>query len=60
MPVRTLSGHESKLSSASVSKDTKYIITTSFDRSFRLWEKKDIKLNESAHLEAQDAEMKNQ
>jgi len=44
--VRTLAGYESKLSSASISKDTKYIITTSFDRTFRLWQRKDEKQDE--------------
>ena len=38
--VVALTGYESKLSSAAVSRDTKYIITTSFDRTFRLWERK--------------------
>lgn len=44
--MRTLAGYESKLSSASISKDTKYIITTSFDRTFRLWQRKDEKQDE--------------
>jgi len=36
--VRTLTGHESRLTSVSLTPDTKYIVTTSFDRTFKLWE----------------------
>ena len=38
--VRTLNGHENKVTSVSYTKDLKYIITTSFDRTFKLWEMK--------------------
>lgn len=41
--LRTLSGHENKVTSISHSKDMKYIITTSFDKTFKLWER--IKAN---------------
>jgi U4/U6 small nuclear ribonucleoprotein PRP4 len=57
--VRTLYG-ESKLSSASISKDTNYIVTTSFDRSMRLWEKKkpdEDKRKDKNNNEEKDAEM---
>ena len=43
--VRTLSDKDTKLSSASISRDTKYIITTSFDRTLKLWQKQ-VKENE--------------
>ena len=36
--VRTLGGaHENKVSSVCFTKDLKYIFTTSFDRTFKLW-----------------------
>ena len=35
--LRTLSGHENKVTSISHTKDLKYIITTSFDKTFKLW-----------------------
>ncbi len=35
--LRTLSGHENKVTSISHTKDLKYIITTSFDSTFKLW-----------------------
>ncbi len=39
--VRTLSGgHENKVTSVCFTKDLKYIFTTSFDRTFKLWEQK--------------------
>ena len=38
--IRTLTGHENKITSASVTKDLQYIITTSFDRTFKLWQMK--------------------
>lgn len=38
--LRTLTGHENKVTSACMTKDLKYIITTSFDRTFRLWQMK--------------------
>lgn len=39
--VRTLNGgHENKITSVSHTKDMKYIISTSFDRTFKLWEMK--------------------
>jgi U4/U6 small nuclear ribonucleoprotein PRP4 len=41
--VRTLTGHENKITSACSTKDLKYIITTSFDRTFRLWEMMKVK-----------------
>ena len=37
IPIRTLSGHENKVTSANVTKDLKYVLTTSFDRTFKLW-----------------------
>jgi WD40 repeat protein len=49
-PVTTLSGYEAKVSSASFSKDNKFIITTSFDRTFKLWERK--KKDEQEHANA--------
>lgn len=38
--VRTLSGHENKVTSASITRDLQHIITTSFDRTFKLWKMK--------------------
>jgi U4/U6 small nuclear ribonucleoprotein PRP4 len=35
--VRTLAGHDNKITSVSVTKDLRNIITTSFDRTFKLW-----------------------
>lgn len=35
--VRTLTGHENKITSVTPTKDLKHIITTSFDRTFKLW-----------------------
>ena len=35
--IRTLTGHENKITSVSVTKDLQNIITTSFDRTFKLW-----------------------
>ena len=35
--LRTLSGHENKVTSISATSDLKHIITTSFDRTFKLW-----------------------
>lgn len=36
--VRTLGGaHENKVTSVSYTRDLKYILTTSFDRTFKLW-----------------------
>ena len=43
--LRTITGHENKITSVSSTKDLKYLITTSFDRTFRLWEMKQIELN---------------
>jgi len=57
--VRTLSGYESKLSSASVSRDVNYIITTSFDRTFRLWQKKDKAAEENEHAIVENAVVEN-
>ncbi|CAI2364734.1 unnamed protein product [Moneuplotes crassus] len=39
-PVTSLSGYEAKVSSVSFAKDVSFIITTSFDRTFKLWERK--------------------
>ena len=52
-PVVTLAGQGTKLSSATVSKDTNYIITTSFDRTMKLWSRKseDQKVNDEAQSE---------
>lgn len=37
--LRTLeNGHENKVTSACVTRDLKYILSTSFDRTFKLWE----------------------
>ena len=36
--LRTLAGHENKVTSVSFTKDLKRIITTSFDRTFKLWQ----------------------
>ena len=39
--VRTLTGgHDNKITSVSVVNNMQYIITTSFDRTFKLWEMK--------------------
>ena len=38
VPLRTMKGHENKVTSISVTKDLKRIITTSFDKCFKLWE----------------------
>ena len=38
--LRTLNGHENKVTSVNMTKDMKYVITTSFDRTFKLWEPK--------------------
>lgn len=38
--LRTLLGHENKVTSVSVTKDMNTIITTSFDRCFKLWQAK--------------------
>ena len=39
--VRTLGGaHENKVTSVSCTKDLKYVLTTSFDRTFKLWQPK--------------------
>ena len=38
--LRTLSGHENKLTSVSFTTDLKYILTTSFDKTFKLWKQK--------------------
>jgi WD40 repeat protein len=38
--VRTLTGHENKITSSSVTRDLNHIITTSFDRTFKLWQMK--------------------
>jgi len=35
--LRTLSGHENKVTSACFTKDLEHILTTSFDRTFKLW-----------------------
>jgi len=43
--VKTLIGHESRLTSVSLTPDTKYIVTTSFDRTFKLWENQFKNLN---------------
>ena len=37
--VRTLAGaHENKVTSVSFTRDLKYVLTTSFDRTFKLWQ----------------------
>lgn len=36
-PLKTLSGHEQKVSCVDVSNDGNYIVTASFDRTFKLW-----------------------
>jgi len=38
--LRTLTGHENKVTSACFTSDLKYILTTSFDRTFKLWRMK--------------------
>lgn len=38
--LRTLSGHENKVTSACFTSDMKHILTTSFDRTFKLWKMK--------------------
>lgn len=39
--VRTITGHENKVTSVCATKDLKHVITTSFDRTFKLWRMKD-------------------
>ena len=39
--VRTLTGHENKVTSVCATRDLKHVITTSFDRTFKLWRMKD-------------------
>ena len=36
-PLKTLSGHEQKLTCVDVSDDGNYLVTSSFDRTFKLW-----------------------
>ncbi|XP_058796104.1 U4/U6 small nuclear ribonucleoprotein Prp4 isoform X2 [Phymastichus coffea] len=36
-PLKTLSGHDNKVMSVDISSDDKYIATTSYDRTFKLW-----------------------
>lgn len=38
--LRTLNGHENKVTSINMTNDLKYILSTSFDRTFKLWEVK--------------------
>jgi len=35
--LRTLNGHENKVTSISHTRDLEYVITTSFDKTFKLW-----------------------
>lgn len=37
IPIRTMQGHENKVTSISVSKDLKFFVTTGFDRCFKVW-----------------------
>lgn len=38
--LRTLNGHENKVTSVNMTKDLQYLISTSFDRTFKLWQTK--------------------
>lgn len=40
--LRTLAGHENKVTSVCATSDMKRILTTSFDRTFKLWEMKSV------------------
>ena len=40
IPVRTMQGHENKVTSVHVTKDLNRIVTTGFDCCFKLWEAK--------------------
>jgi len=42
--LRTLNGHENKVTSVNMTNDMKYVISTSFDRTFKLWEAKQMKI----------------
>ena len=46
----SLSGYEAKVSSASFSKDVKFIITTSMDRTLKRWERKKPKEEVPEHV----------
>ena len=35
--LRTLTGHENKVTSVCFTRDLQYLMTTSFDRTFKLW-----------------------
>ena len=37
-PIKTLSGHDGKVMSVDMSRDNQYIVSCSFDRTFKLWE----------------------
>ena len=52
MLLRTLTGHENKVTSACFTRDLQYILTTSFDRTFKLW-----KMNQSAGDNLEDVAM---
>ena len=36
-PLKTLAGHEGKITGADISPDNKYIVTGSYDRTFKIW-----------------------
>ncbi|GAB0086792.1 hypothetical protein DMENIID0001_009740 [Sergentomyia squamirostris] len=36
-PLKTLSGHDGKVMSTDISPNSQYIVTTSYDRTFKLW-----------------------
>jgi len=36
-PIKTLAGHEGKVTGVDISPDLQYIATVSFDRTFKLW-----------------------
>lgn len=37
LPIKTLSGHDNKVTSIDISPDGQFIVTASFDRTFKLW-----------------------
>jgi len=36
-PLKTLKGHEGRVMSCDISPDSKYIVSASYDRTFKLW-----------------------
>ena len=38
LPIRTMQGHENKVTSVAVSRTLKFFVTTGFDKCFKKWE----------------------